>query len=80
MLTMEIAILTKEYPPHIYGGAGVHVEYLARELEKLIEGKIRILCFGDQRELSLRREVTGMGPCLPFQCHSDRLHGLVDTL
>lgn len=80
MLTMEIAILTKEYPPHIYGGAGVHVESLTRELEKLIEGKIRILCFGDQRELSLRREVTGMGPCLPFLCHSDRLHGLVDTL
>jgi alpha-maltose-1-phosphate synthase len=80
MLTMEIAILTKEYPPHIYGGAGVHVEYLIRELEKLIEGKIRILCFGDQRELSLRREVRGVGPCLPFQCHSDRLHGLVDTL
>ncbi len=77
---MDIAILTKEYPPHTYGGAGVHVEYLTRELEKLIEGKIRILCFGDQRELSLRREVIGVEPCSPFPSYSDHLHGLVDTL
>ena len=31
---MRIAILTNEYPPHIYGGAGVHVEYLTRELSR----------------------------------------------
>ena len=29
---MNIAILTNEYPPNVYGGAGVHVEYLTREL------------------------------------------------
>jgi alpha-maltose-1-phosphate synthase len=29
---MRIVLLTKEYPPNIYGGAGVHVEYLSREL------------------------------------------------
>ena len=34
---MNIAILTNEYPPHIYGGAGVHVEYLTRELTALEE-------------------------------------------
>ena len=28
----KIALLTREYPPEVYGGAGVHVEYLAREL------------------------------------------------
>jgi starch synthase len=77
---MEIAILTKEYPPHTYGGAGVHVEYLTRELETLIEGKIRVLCFGDQKELSLRREVIGLEPCSCFPSPSGRLHGLVDTL
>jgi len=77
---MDIAILTKEYPPHIYGGAGAHVEYLTREMEKLIEGKIRILCFGDQRELSIHREVIGIEPCSRFPSHGDRLHGLVDTL
>ncbi len=31
---MRVALLTREYPPHVYGGAGVHVEYLARELSK----------------------------------------------
>ena len=77
---MDIAILTKEYPPYTYGGAGVHVEYLTRELEKLIEGKIRILCFGDQRERSTRKEVIGLEPPSCFPSHSDRLHGLVDTL
>jgi starch synthase len=77
---MDIAILTKEYPPYTYGGAGVHVEYLTRELEKLIEGKIRVLCFGDQRDLSIRKEVIGLEPPSCFPSHSDRLRGLVDTL
>ena len=34
---MRAALLTREYPPDVYGGAGVHVEYLARELRNLIE-------------------------------------------
>jgi starch synthase len=34
---MRVAILTREYPPEVYGGAGVHVEYLARELSRLEE-------------------------------------------
>ena len=47
---MRIAILTNEYPPHIYGGAGVHVEYLTRELASLRDGHhtVEVLCFGDQ--------------------------------
>jgi starch synthase len=32
---MKVALLTREYPPDVYGGAGVHVEYLARELALL---------------------------------------------
>jgi len=32
---MRVALLTREYPPEVYGGAGVHVEYLARELARL---------------------------------------------
>lgn len=43
---MKTLILTNEYPPYIYGGAGVHVEYLTRELSKLIDVEVR--CFGDQ--------------------------------
>jgi alpha-maltose-1-phosphate synthase len=32
---VNVALLTREYPPEVYGGAGVHVEYLARELARL---------------------------------------------
>lgn len=38
--------MTREYPPNVYGGAGVHVEYLSRELAKKIEVEVR--CWGDQ--------------------------------
>src|SRR5262245_16381002 len=38
---LRILLLTNEYPPHIYGGAGVHVEYLARELAKLTPVEVR---------------------------------------
>jgi starch synthase len=47
---MNIVILTNEYPPYVYGGAGVHVEYLSRELADLADHAhaVEILCFGDQ--------------------------------
>ena len=44
---MKVALLTREYPPEVYGGAGVHVEYLARELGRLTELEVR--CFGGDR-------------------------------
>ena len=43
---MKVLFLTNEYPPHIYGGAGVHVGYLSRELAKTMPVEVR--CFGDQ--------------------------------
>jgi glycogen synthase len=42
----KIALFTNEYPPHVYGGAGVHVEYLGRELSRLVPVEVR--CFGEQ--------------------------------
>ena len=42
----KVALFSKEYPPHVYGGAGVHVEYLARALAKSVDVEMR--CFGDQ--------------------------------
>src|SRR6476646_8292396 len=44
---LRVALLTREYPPEVYGGAGVHVEYLARELERLVE--LTVHCFGADR-------------------------------
>ncbi len=43
----RVLTLTKEYPPHVYGGAGVHVENLTRELSKIAQVDVR--CFGDQQ-------------------------------
>ena len=45
---MRVGLMTREYPPHVYGGAGVHVEYLARELAKKIE--VEVHCWGEQKE------------------------------
>ena len=54
---MKALLLTNEYPPYNYGGAGVHVEYLSRELSKLIPVDVR--CFGDQRMEQGNLKVTG---------------------
>ena len=43
---MKALLLTNEYPPYTYGGAGVHVEYLSRELSRLLPVEVR--SFGDQ--------------------------------
>lgn len=44
---MRIGILTREYPPDVYGGAGVHVDFLVRELVKLAD--VEVHCMGDPR-------------------------------
>ena len=44
---MRAALISREYPPEVYGGAGVHIEFLARELRKLIE--VEVHCFGADR-------------------------------
>ncbi len=45
---LRVDLLTREYPPEVYGGAGVHVEYLARELRRLAD--VRVHCFGAPRD------------------------------
>ncbi len=44
---LGVALLTREYPPDVYGGAGVHVEYLARELARLVD--VTVHCWGEER-------------------------------
>ena len=48
---MKPVLMTREYPPEVYGGAGVHVEYLARELARIADVEVR--CFGGDREGAL---------------------------
>jgi glycogen synthase len=60
---MKALFLTNEFPPTIYGGAGVHVDYLTRELSRLMSVDVR--CFGKEiREERVRSETltaTGFG-------------------
>lgn len=48
---MRIALLTREFPPEVYGGEGVHVEYLSRQLARLVDLKVH--CFGAPRQSPL---------------------------
>jgi len=56
---MKALLLTNEYPPHVYGGAGVHVEYLSRELARLMDVDVR--CFGDQDAATAGLRIKGYG-------------------
>ncbi len=48
MHRLRVALLTREYPPEVYGGAGVHVSYLARELAALVD--LTVHCQGIDRD------------------------------
>jgi glycogen synthase len=79
---MNIAVMTNEYPPHVYGGAGVHVEYLTRELSRLDGGAhtIRVLCFGEQQEQSGSLHVQGVRAPVDLPAQDRRHAKLFATL
>ena len=79
---MKIVMLTNEAPPNIYGGAGVHVDFLSREIARL-EGKqhsIQVVCFGDQDELEGNRSLRGVPEIYPLPLPNSRRQKLFDTL
>jgi alpha-maltose-1-phosphate synthase len=75
---VQVLLLTNEYPPHVYGGAGVHVEYLTRELRHLIGVDVRSFAGAPTNEPGLKVEAfasahdTARAP--------DQLRGLWATL
>jgi len=79
---MNILLLTNEYPPHIYGGAGVHVDHLVREMALCDNGRhrLQILCFGDQHEKGPGKTVTGIGSAEALAAAKLRQPKLLDTL
>jgi len=79
---MKIAILTNEYPPNIYGGAGVHVENLTRELAAADNGahSVEVLCFGSQCLNAPGLKVTGIDPAFNFGFRETRLEKLAEVL
>ncbi|WP_298884628.1 glycogen synthase [uncultured Polaribacter sp.] len=76
---MKALFYTREFPPYVYGGAGVHVEYLAAELAKLI--KVDVRCFGDQDETNSNPTVKGYPYENPvFENSDDKLKAIFKTL
>jgi starch synthase len=51
---VRVALLTREYPPEVYGGAGVHVEYLARALSGLVD--LTVHCQGAPRDTAVAHQ------------------------
>jgi len=79
---MKIGILTNEYPPNVYGGAGVSVEYLTDELSKLDGGRhsVKVLCFGEQEAQTANLSVQGVHPSLDFRTQDPRHRKFLETL
>jgi alpha-maltose-1-phosphate synthase len=63
---LRVGLLTREYPPEVYGGAGVHVEYLARELARLVD--VTVHCQGADRPTAVAHRpwerLAGSNPAL----------------
>ncbi len=75
----KVALFTNEYPPHIYGGAGVHAEYLARELAKLVPVEVR--CFGEQDVSEPQLRVKGYPAWGDARVNTDpRFGGALDAM
>lgn len=75
----KVALFTNEYPPHVYGGAGVHVEYLGRELSNLVPVEVR--CFGEQDVDSPNLRVKGYAAWAEAKQNTDpRFGGALDAM
>ncbi len=75
----KVALFTNEYPPHVYGGAGVHVEYLSRELSRLVPVEVR--CFGEQDVTEPNLRVKGYGAWPEAKQNTDpRFGGALDAM
>ena len=76
---MKTLFFTREFPPYVYGGAGVHVEYLAEELSKLM--KVEIRSFGDQNTSEGNLTVKGFPYENPlFDSTDSKLKAVFQTL
>lgn len=76
---MKIALFSNEFPPNIYGGAGVHIDFLSQELAKL--GSVEVRCFGSQSENISNMHVLGITSSLtkmedPNNSHIKMFHNL----
>lgn len=75
---VKVTVLTNEYPPNIYGGAGVHVKYLVRELAK--HHRVQVYSFGKQRRSSDALSVKGVVDTGAPKGNDSRFNKLFGTL
>jgi starch synthase len=76
---MRVGLMTREYPPNVYGGAGVHVEYLSRELAKKIE--VEVHCWGNQSSDDGNLHVRGAEPwSLITESTQEKFKAALETL
>lgn len=75
---VKVTVLTNEYPPNIYGGAGVHVKYLVRELAK--HHRVQVYAFGKQRRSSDALSVKGIADTGAPKGRDSRFDKLFSTL
>jgi glycogen synthase len=69
---MKVALFTNEFPPYIYGGAGVHIDFLSQELAKL--GQVEVRCFGDQSVHAASMHVQGITSSLTTMVDASNPH------
>jgi glycogen synthase len=79
---MKITLLTNEFPPYVYGGAGVHVEYLSKALATMppAGNAVDILCFGDQNLTDGSLAAKGVKPGFALPSQNPQFAKLMDTL
>lgn len=71
---VRVALLSREYPPDVYGGAGVHVEHLAAQLARLTD--LEVHCFGEERPAPPEHKVIAYQPWDRLQGEDRRLEVL----
>jgi alpha-maltose-1-phosphate synthase len=79
---MRIAFITKEYPPNVYGGAGVHITHLARSLAEAENHAhtVDVFHFGTAQYEKDNLRVKGVAPCPAAYDPRSGMHGLLDAL
>ena len=76
---LSVTIMSREYPPNVYGGAGVHVDYLSSSLADMMPVEVR--CFGQREAIQNSLAVRGYDPWLDLSRGSDpRLEKVLSPL
>ena len=74
---MRVGLMTREYPPYVYGGAGVHVEYLSRELAKTIE--VEVHAWGNPPESPIKPDICDPDETLHLDIHFENPWPLISN-